>query len=275
MKIIALTIAYCPAPLLARSLLLYKKFRHFRPDEHIIVHGHYPINERKNTNDINLIVDAFNYNENRTITLLDPGKNLGSAQSQNWALNQLNLSDEDYFINLDPDSACLTHDWDFKMKQVLDNDPNCMLISCMAPMVQRYLKTKNEELEIKGGTDARPVRWGIPKSPTPFNLSMWRYSFIKQIGGIPQLGLWWGETEAPFYAHCRVQGKYHAYLVDYMEDESGKFMQDKEQNEWKDLHMRTPDPHRFLGNFEEFLRWKYPALSGIDTCKDLENHNHP
>jgi hypothetical protein len=206
------------------------------------------------------------------IELWDPGKNLGSAQSQNWALSKLDISDDDYFINLDPDSACLQTGWDLEMTKVLKGDPNCVLISCMAPMVQRYLALKNETLDT--GAVISP-RYGLPKTPTPFNLSMWRYSFVKQIGGIPQLGLWWGETEAAFWQYCKLNGKYHAYLMDYLEDENGKFMQDKQQNEWKDFHMRVPDDKKFLGSFDEYLRWKHPALSEIDTIKDLSNTNHP
>jgi hypothetical protein len=161
------------------------------------------------------------------------------------------------------------------MREVLRYDENCVLISCMAPMVERYLKAKHEELTVKAPNGLDPLKWGIPKSPTPFNLSMWRYSFVREMGGIPQLGLWWGETEAPFYQQCRAKQKYHAYLLDYLENEDGKFMQDKQQNEWKDLHMRTPPPHQFLGNYDEYLRWKYPKLADIDTCKDLTNYNHP
>lgn len=268
MKIYAITIAYCPAALLARSLILYRKHRWSTPHRHIVVQGHYPINEKKNTNDIKLIVDCF-----KDIELWDPGRNLGSAQSQNWALSQLNLAADDYFINLDPDSACLKAGWDLEMQKVLENHPDCALISCMAPMVQRYLDAKNETLEVK--RDWVSPKFGIPKTPTPFNLSMWRYSFIKEIGGIPQLGLWWGETEAAFWSHCKARGKYHAYLMDYQENEDGKFLQDKQHNEYKNFHMRVPADQQFLGSYDEYLRWKYPALSEIDTCKNLSNSNHP
>lgn len=262
--------AYCPAALLARSLILYRKYQALPNYRHIVIQGHYPINEKKNTNDIKLLVDCFH-----NIELWDPGANLGSAQSQNWALKQLNISDEDYFINLDPDSACPTEGWDYRMKEVLDYDKDCVLISCNAPMVQRYLGAKQESLEIRSPDSMLGLKWGIPKTPTPFNLSMWKYSFVREIGGIPQAGLWWGETEGPFYSACRLKGKHHAYLVDYMENEDGKFMQDKEQNEWKNFHMRVTADKQFLGSYDEYLRWKHPVLSQIDTCKDLNNHNHP
>ncbi len=268
MKLFIITIAYCPAALLARSLTLYQKTRSLVPYRHIVVQGHYPINRAKNNNDIKLITECFD-----GIELWDPGENLGSAQSQNWALKKLDITPNDFFINLDPDSACLQHNWDYAMKSVLEADENCALISCNAPMVQRYSHQANAPFQIVDN-DGVP-RYGIPSLPTPFNLSMWRYSFIKEIGGIPQMGLFWGETEAPFYAACQQRGKYHAYLLDFMENEHGKFMQDRQQNEWKDFHMRVSADKQFLGNFEEFLRAKYPNLLEIDTCKDLTNFNHP
>ena len=265
MRIFTITVSYAPAALLARCLIQYQKTRAIKPYRHVVALGHYPINRLKNNNDTKLIVDCFD-----GIELWDPCENLGSAQTQNWILSRLDIKDGDYFINLDPDSHCPKPNWDHAMKTVLDNNENCALISCMAPMVERYLNGRTlVEMSREGN-----ARFAVPQQPTPFNLSMWRYSFIKEIGGIPQMGLWWGETEAPFYSHCQRRGKYHAYLSDFLENEDGKFMQDKEQNEWKDLHMRNRSTP-FHGNFEEFLRWKYPSLAEMNTCKDLSNHNHP
>jgi hypothetical protein len=259
MKIYTITIAYAPAVAVARSLVLYQKYRAIKPHRHIVVQGHYPINEKKNTNDIKLIAECFD-----GIEVWDPGKNLGSAQSQNYALNLLDIGPDDYFINLDPDSACFNYGWDKTLQTYLTAYPDCVLVSCMAPMIRRY---KGQEYGISGFQEA--------KSPTPFNLSMWKYSFIKQIGGIPQMGLWWGETEGPFFSACKKLGKFHAYALDLMENEDGKFMQDAQHNEYKNFHMRTTPDKQFLGSFDEYLRWKYPALAEVDTCKDLSDHNHP
>lgn len=135
-------------------------------------------------------------------------------------------------------------------------------------MVIRYGK-KLEEKKVG------EIRVGVPTTPTPFNLSLWRYSFVREIGGIPQLGLSWGETEGPFYAHCQRRGKYHGYLLDYIEDEDGKFMQDKQHNEYKNAHMRSAPENQFPGTFEEYLNWKHDELAALDTCKNLDDHNHP
>lgn len=264
MNVVTITVAYCPAALLARSLILYERTRAIKPYRHIVIQGHYPINEAKNTNDIALIARCFD-----GIEIWDPGKDLGSAQSQNWCLKQLDLKDDDFFINLDPDSACMNQGWDAGLLNGLQGVGNCVLMSCMAPMIVRYGADLSNQFKVGGLT------YAIPARPTPFNLSMWRYSFIKEIGGIPQLGLWWGETEGAFWGHCQQRAKFHAYALDFMEDESGKFIQDKQHNDYKNFHMRTTPDKQFLGSFEEYLRWKHPALLEIDTVKDLTDHAHP
>jgi hypothetical protein len=265
MKVFAITVAYCPASLLARSLMLYARTRAIQPYKHIVALCGFPIDRKKNENDIRLICEAYG-----GIDLIDLGGNIGSAQSQNEILRRIDITEEDFFINLDADSACLTAGWDKEMLKVMRNLPDCALISCMAPMVKRYLG----DTPLQKVQNAHFQNIGIPFKATPFNLSMWRYSFVKEIGGIPQGGIWWGETEGPFYGACQSRGKYHAYLLNCVEDENGKFMQPRQQNEWKDLHLRVVPEEQFSGNFEEFLRWKYPSLSEIDTAKDFSDHNH-
>lgn len=252
--IFAITIAFCPAIQLARTILKYKETRYYTPKKHVVVQGYYPINLKKNNRDIQMICNDFG------VTLLDPGKNLGSAQSQWWAIEQLGLKDKDYWINVDPDSACNEHAWDYALEEILHMHPNCIVASCNAPMIETFSKTRALNWEWISEGVKKPSR------PCPFNLSMWRYSFFKKLGGIPQIGEMWGEVEAAVY-QCAIQnGKFHAYAHDYMEDESGKFFQDRQLLEFKDLNMRTSGPDRFNGIYEEYLRWKYPYLLDIDTA---------
>lgn len=249
--IYTITVAFCPAAQLARSLAKYYQVerRYYDPrSNHIIVQGHYPINKKKNNRDIEMICDAFE------VKLLDPGKDLGSCQSQNWALEIINPEDDTYFINLDPDSHCDAVAWDEKMKSTLDTFDNCVLISCWSKMWEPYKNRLNITDNI-----------GIAHQPIPFNLSMFRCSFIKEIGGLRQLGEKWGELEAPFHQSCVHHGKYHAYLMNCIEDESGKYMQDRQLLEYKDLYLRTDGPNKFTGTYEEFLKYKYPELLKMDS----------
>lgn len=251
--IYTITVAFCPASQLARSLKVNSDLIR-NADANYVIAGHYPINKEKNNRDIKMLCEAHRLN------FLNPGYDMGSAQSQWWALQQIGAKDGDYWINLDPDSAC-EKNWWLGAQDVLDKDLNCIVVSCMSPMVQTFLKDRNIQLEEKKAFE----KYGVAHQPIPFNLSMWRYSFFNEIGGIPQRGEKWGEVEGPVFHQAHQRGKYHAYLLKCMEDESGKFMQDRTLLEYKDRYLRTTGPNQFIGSYSEFLEMYYPELLKIDT----------
>lgn len=255
MKTYVLTVAFCRSAQLARCLLEYQKYASLPIDRHIVIQGHYPIDTERNNEEIKLIVESYGNAE-----LWDPGKDIGSAQTQSWALERLQLEDEAYWINLDPDSACRIKGWDIAMKDVLDNDPQCVTISCQSPMVQGFVQQRGQEFVEKSVAFRRT---GILAQPTPFNLSMFRYSFIKEIGGVPQGFPCWGELEGPLHYQATIRGRYHSYLLDFVEDEKGKFFHPHTNAEWKDLHARTVGPEQFLGSYGEFLNYRYPEIAGL------------
>lgn len=262
-RVSLITIAYCPAALLARCLFKYVSKQGFRPQEHVIVQGHYPINKKRNNHDIAMIAEAYAKIPGCEVKFLDPGKDLGSAQSQNWALER--MRPHEFFINLDPDSNCEVFSWDHYLKTVLKADESCALLSCYSPMVENFVRDRSIPFQKKTiTTNGNEYEVGFSEAPIPFNLSMWRYSFIEQIGGIPQMGIWWGEVEGPFHAACSLYGKYHGYLMSLMEDESGKEMQHPIHSEYKDRHMRTVGPEQFVGSFDEYVRWKYPQVASLE-----------
>ncbi len=247
--IYAITVAFCPAAQLARSLMLYKRTRGLMPDRHIVVQGHYPINRKKNNRDIEMICEAAG------VELWDPGSDLGSAQSQNWALEKLEAGDGDFFINIDPDSAGSNH-WDSLAYIFLDKNVDCALVSCWSDMWEPYRNRL-------GASSDLDVMKAI--HPTPFNLSMFNCGFIKEIGGLRQLGEKWGELEACFYQECQQRGKYHAYLMNCIEDTSSKYMQDKQLLDYKDGYLRSTGEKQFTGTYLEYLKWYHPDLLKTDT----------
>lgn len=250
-RIFTITVAFCPASQLARALLVHEKIRRLIPDRHIVIQGHYPINKKKNNRDIEMIC------ENAEVEFMDPGEDLGSAQSQNWALEKINPSSKDFFINWDPDTNVKDIGWDVAAHKFLVRNPDCVLVSCWS----EQWKTFRNRVEIVNNDPliAKAI------APTPFNLSMFRCGFVKEIGGLKQLGERWGELEAIFYQECIKRNKYHAYTMDHEEDYSGKFMQDRQLLEYKDAYMRTAGPNQFIGSYEEFLKLKYPELLSINT----------
>jgi hypothetical protein len=248
--IYVITVAFCPAAQLARTLLEFKEQDKRLCKRHIIVNGHYPRNYEKNQSDTKILIDSYNraMPEHYRVEYWDPGSDIGSAQSQNWVLNELaeHLTDKDFFINLDPDAAC--DGWVEPAFACLVTDPNLIVVSCNAPMVKHFVETRYQQMEDRV---VAGVNLMVPDIPTPFNLSMWRYSFIRDLGGIPQMFPQYGEVEGPVFQSARAHGYYNAYLKDYMENEEGKLMHDKSFEDWKEAHARQ---HTFLGTYAEFCQ---------------------
>jgi hypothetical protein len=251
-----ITISFCPAVQLARSLMEYRKNRSLIPDKHIVVQGHYPVNKKKNNRDIEMVVEAYGEAE-----LWDPGSDLGSAQSQNWALKKLKAGNRDYFINWDPDSNCREKGWDRAALCLLEEDTDCVLVSCWSHLWNPFKERTKEYF-----SNSHKFYYLKAIHPVPFNLSLFSCEFIDTIGGLAQWGEKWGELEAPFHHACLKHNKYHAYLKDYIEEESGKYMQDRPLLEYKDAYLRTLGPEQFVGQYHEFLAWKYPELLALDTA---------
>lgn len=261
MKVYALTIAFCPASQFARTMLEWTNSDNCsHVDRHIVVDGHYPINTKKNSRDIKLLCQSFPLCE-----YVDYGADLGCAQTQTRVMHEMH--DFDAFVNVDPDSACKT-DWLWEAMRLMETDENCIVASCMSPLVEKFIASRNISLEkktLKASNGFYNANIGIARNPIPFNLSLWRCDFFRSIGGVPQMGEKWGETEGPTYSIANQQGKYHAYLLDHMEDEQGKLMQDRQLLEYKDAHLRSGPENRFFGYYEEYLRWKHPNLIEMDT----------
>ena len=184
-----ITVAFGRSAQIARCLL------EFHPDipieKHVIVQAHYPIDTERNNEEIRLIVDSYEKHCNSPVELWDPGGDIGSAQSQNWALKQLGLRDDDAWINLDGDSTCRDPHWMGAMQQVLEKEPKCAFVSLNSPMVQNFVRGPFEEKHVHGWLGE--FRIGIQNRPMPFNMTMWRGSFINQIGEFAQVGPQWGE----------------------------------------------------------------------------------
>lgn len=73
----------------------------------------------------------------------------------------------------------------------------------------------------------------------------------------------WGELEAVIYHEAQMRGCFHGYLLDFFENEEGKYFHPKSNAEWKDKHARTVGPEQFLGTYGEYLRYAYPDLANL------------
>jgi hypothetical protein len=244
MRVFVVTSAYCQAGLLAHGL---KRFEAIKTPgliyRHVVVGGHYPFpNKAHNEVCLRRICDAFG------VEYMQPEYDLGSAQTQNWCLQQLDIQPGDAFINLDPDAMCSVRGWDKAMFDVLSSDPECALIHCISPPVQDMIDEGKTPIEIK---HVSGYQLAVPLRPDQFNLTMWRYSVIHDFGGILQQHPYYGQVEIPMYMAIREKGFYNAYLLGFREDERGKDMHDPEFTMWKRAHAHDMT---YMGKFEEYCQ---------------------
>lgn len=238
MKVHFITAAFCKADQLAHAIL---KARHEldQIDSWAVVGCHYPINRAENMRRLKMIAEAAN------CIWLDPGEDLGSAQSQNWAIKQLGLGDDDFIVNLDPDAASAEPGWLQAMKDVMEADPLCALVHLNNPYVNG--KIVGEVLPVeKREVGGRKI--AIPLQGEMFNMTMWRVSFLKKIGGILQMHRWYGQVELPMYMAAREHKMWNGYLTDFMETEIGRGLEDQGFRQWKYDHVMQT----FQGKFGEW-----------------------
>jgi hypothetical protein len=210
-----------------------------------IVDAHYPLsNERIGSTIREVAIDyGCNY--------LNPGQDLGSAQSQNWAVKELGLTEDDLWINLDPDSACTMPGWIEALEDVMAADKLCAIASLTNPVVWerfRFLECRIEERTIGGH------RVGVPLTEQQWNMSCYRVSALNTVGSLLQGNAFYGDVEVPMYRAIRNFGWYNCYLLDFIEDYSLKVLEDKEFRLFKmaQAHNRKFDVKHFTGKFHEY-----------------------
>lgn len=246
MKIHPLTVTFCRPEMLAHAYIQFHKFRSKKLDYQrpTVISGHYPVDYQMNIQACWMIADALG------ARWFDPLEDIGSAQSQNWAMQRLEreevLKEEDLTFNMDADSQCLIPGWDEAMVDILKADPKIAFVSLNAPIIAERIAKKTlpiEYMEIAGHKCFKTLR------PEQFNMTFIRYSILKQINGLPQEHPWYGQVETPFYNKIRELGYYNVYLSDFMENESPKMMHDPLFANWKYMHVTG----MFKNKFKEFL----------------------
>ena len=209
----------------------------------IFVNGHFPLNYKDNQDGLRELVESFGFK------FLDPGKDIGSAQSQHWALEQVGAEDGDYWINLDPDSACDNPNWLKALFSTIESCPDIAILSLNSFWFwERVLRLGALPVENRF---VGPYRVWIPLKPDLFNLSIWRVGPIFKIGGIAQGTPFWGNVEGPMRHALSMIGYKTAILYDFTEATDLKTMQPMEFIEWKFSHGIT---RTFLGSFGDYCK---------------------
>lgn len=239
-------VGFGPQEQILGSLLRYKeshgwKQRNGCEIDQVFVNGHFPLDYERNQLGLKQMVTRCGFR------FLDPGKDIGSAQSQQWALEQVGANDEDYWVNLDPDSACDQYGWLEALFTTIERCPDIGILSLNSQWHwERAHRLGVLDLETRYIGDYRVE---IPNQPDMFNLSIWRMKALNAISGIQQGTPYWGNVESYTRHALALMGYRTAILYDFMEATDLKLMQPMVFIDWKVRHGIKQD---FPGSFKEY-----------------------
>ncbi len=237
MKLWVITLAHVDAPILESSLAAYYATADRIHHAHILLDHHWPINYWAHRKRI------LELGEQYDCKVMAPYENMGSHNGYNWTFGCLRIADEDYILTYDSDSMPVTKGWDSAMVKVLDTDPKFAAVSLS---INADLACKNWAEEDVGGIVVKHPAEGIEM----INVTMWRFSFIKQVGGIGGSNFY-GYTEHAMFQPMAELGLKHGYLRDYSENPR-PVEPHPVYLEWKREHVAF----RFTGNFDAYCRMK-------------------
>ena len=245
MKVFVICVAFGNADQVGASLRRFKSALPVGPGielDKVVVNGHFPLNYKSNQALLPSVCEENGFR------LLDPGKDLGSAQSQNWALRELGAKDGDFFVNLDPDSACDMEGWLTALLEVMKSERKIAILSLNTFWHWERIFRLGLPVETRYVGKYRVL---FPLTPDLFNLSVWRVEALNRIGGVLQGTASWGNVES-FTMAALARADYRtALLYNFMEATDLKLMQPMEFIDWKKAHGvdRT-----FPGNFGEYCK---------------------
>lgn len=234
--IYTVSLGFCPARILEQSLDHLQETRDKSLYNQLVVtDNHYPMNREQNRKELMRI--ALKHGA----LFFDSGGDIGAAQSFNQVTNTLPLLDHDYVLGYDPDSWALNPGFDREMSEVLDHYPDLAYVSLTNPDVT----FKNPEIV----WEHRPRVSVITNRPEMMNVTMFRWSWLKKIGGLEQVCKYYGFMEGKLWRGLSDTSMHSGYLPDYQEDIRLTALHDPEYIEWKSKQVNF----HFNGSFKEYL----------------------
>lgn len=239
MKLKILTMAYTRPDIIQRSLASLQA-----PGiEHYILDQHYPLPDYAENR-----AWLEGYCRDHGHRLLDAGKNLGYHEGINWAIEQMDLADEDIVVNYDPDTlipvgseSCLS-----MMRLAFERDKTLAVVGLNNPTIDRELQERGYFDEDVGGLTLR-----FMKVPVIMSVVAWNVGFIRKVGGLKEPSAMYGGIEATMFPILCREGRRWAVLPFWWEDISLNRQADPEYLEWKHRHGYLQN---FPGDFESYLR---------------------
>lgn len=234
MKLYTLMLSFAPARIIEPSLEnLFLKSPY--PTQLVITDNHYPLNRVANRKE--LVRLSIKYGA----LLFDSGADIGAAQSFNQVTDHLPLNDGDFILGYDPDSWAIEPGFDGAMVSVLQKYPDLA-----------YVSLANDDVTFK----ANDIQWEdrgdvkIPLNrPEMNNITLFRWSWLKHIGGLRQICNYYGFLENHLWKSLQETGMHMGYLPTHKEDIRLTALHDPEYIQWKAEHVGF----KFEGSFGDYL----------------------
>lgn len=238
MKLWTITLCHNPIEQISVGMHAYYSTTILPSTTHILVDHHWPIDYWAHRRRLLELAEQY------SCYLMTPYENLGGHEGYNWVLRNLPLENDDLVIGYDGDSYPITPKWDMAFLQVME-DPS--LAACSLNL--KYLDSLRPW---KKTDDANGIEVVLPAGDNEnemFNVTIWRYSFLKENGLFQALCPFYGHVEIPMQNLIRKKGFRHVYLKNYFEDHN-PIPNNSDYVGWKDAHVRG----KFLGNFKNWVQ---------------------
>lgn len=237
-KTIAVTLGFCGPKVLNAGLESYAKTA-VLPSPHYLVYQHYPVGGEQNK------IDLHNIADKRGMQFFDSGYDRGLIDGFNNLMNTIGWDSSEYIVGVDPDSDPDTVGWDKAAVEVLHDDPQLGWVTLSSKPIKYNIDegVLGGQFRIIGGHKVF-----VPYRVDMINVTVWRSSFLKEVGGLKQSFKYYGQVEAPMWNDLLAKQMKYGYLYDYTELGSHGAMHDDSYTKWKRDHIGG-----YSGGFAQWL----------------------
>lgn len=234
-KVIAITVSHCEPRILEHGLaVFYGTCGITRPDRHVIVQNHWPIDHDATVERVRKIAAHYR------CELIDPHKNIGGHGGVNFALKHVEPNPEDLILIYDPDSNPIGSGW---LRAMIDVMESSSLLAYVALQHSGIPKDWKSVINVAGHMV------GIKPYPDMINVSLWWADFLRN--GLEAEFEFYGQVERPMFRKARSIGMTMGYMLGYFESPC-PIPVPKIYIDWKLDHVSN----RFTGNFDEYVKLK-------------------
>jgi len=246
MAIHAITLAFCNAEILTRSINAFHATRNpaLPLSGHYVVHQHYPLEPESIARGLEGMRLAHG------IRVLDPGRNLGLHEGINWALRQINPKDEDIIIGYDGDSLPITEGWDMALVRAIeakrsDGKGEVVWSTLGNPRtLQDVCERGYDEVTADGY-----LKLLLTRRPIANSICAWRYGWLRRVGFLTEPRAFYGHLEAAMFSKLG-SGERWAVVRDWGESDELRYLHDRAYVIYKWRHAHLND---WPGDFESFV----------------------